>query len=210
MQKEYLSAAAEVLSDQGVDENLGLSNDEASSRLAKTGPNKLEEAEKTPLWKRFFEQMADPMVIMLIVAAVISALTGLVKGEPDFADVAIIMFVVIVNSVLGVVQEAKSEEALEALQEMSAAQSKVLRDGKLVGEYKIAELPRVQLVSKMLGKELDDLSEIKSDSAAEIAARVVSQCVVMRLSPPGSQPRLNVAVRIGTVTRSDRCSCPSA
>ena len=105
MQKEYLSAAAEVLSDQGVDEYLGLSNDEASSRLAKTGPNKLEEAEKTPLWKRFFEQMADPMVIMLIVAAVISALTGMVKGEADFADVAIIMFVVIVNSVLGVVQE---------------------------------------------------------------------------------------------------------
>ena len=105
MQKEYLSAAAEVLSDQGVDENLGLSDDEASSRLAKTGPNKLEEAEKTPLWKRFFEQMADPMVIMLIVAAVISALTGMVKGEADFADVAIIMFVVIVNSVLGVVRQ---------------------------------------------------------------------------------------------------------
>ena len=140
MQKEYLSAAAEVLSDQGVDENLGLSNDEASSRLAKTGPNKLEEAEKTPLWKRFFEQMADPMVIMLIVAAIISALTGMVKGEADFADVAIIMFVVIVNSVLGVVQEAKSEEALEALQEMSAAQSKVLRDGKLV------HLPSAELV----------------------------------------------------------------
>ena len=99
MQKEYLSAAAEVLSDQGVDENLGLSTGEASSRLAKTGPNKLEEAEKTPLWKRFFEQMADPMVIMLIAAAVISALTGMIKGEPDFADVAIIMFVVIVNSV---------------------------------------------------------------------------------------------------------------
>ena len=140
MQKEYLSAAAEVLSDQGVDEHLGLSTGEASSRLAKTGPNKLEEAEKTPLWKRFFEQMADPMVIMLIVAAVISALTGMVKGEPDFADVFIIMFVVIVNSVLGVVQEAKSEEALEALQEMSAAQSKVLRDGKLV------HLPSAELV----------------------------------------------------------------
>lgn len=92
------------------------------------------------MWKRFFEQMADPMVIMLIVAAVISALTGMVKGEADFADVAIIMFVVIVNSVLGVVQEAKSEEALEALQEMSAAQSKVLRDGKLV------HLPSAELV----------------------------------------------------------------
>ena len=107
---------------------------------AKKDPSKLEEAEKTPLLKRFFEQMADPMGIMLIVAAVISALTGMVKGEPDFADVAIIMFVVIVNSVLGVVQEAKSEEALEALQEMSAAQSKVLRDGKLV------HLPSAELV----------------------------------------------------------------
>ena len=153
MQKEYLSAAAEVLSDQGVDENLGLSDDEASSRLAKTGPNKLEEAEKTPLWKRFFEQMADPMVIMLIVAAVISALTGMVKGEPDFADVVIIMFVVIVNSVLGVVQEAKSEEALEALQEMSAAQSKVMRDGKLYG------LP-VSLYTSGMGVNADTMEKL--------------------------------------------------
>ena len=60
MQKEYLSAAAEVLSDQGVDENLGLSNDEASSRLAKTGPNKLEEAEKTPLWTVSYTHLTLP------------------------------------------------------------------------------------------------------------------------------------------------------
>ena len=80
------------------------------------------------------------MVIMLIVAAVISAVTGMVQGEPEWADVIIIMVVVIINSVLGVVQEAKSEQALEALQEMSAAQSKVMRDGKLV------HLPSAELV----------------------------------------------------------------
>ena len=84
------------------------------------------------MWKRFFEQMGDPMVIMLLVAAAISVITGFIQGEPEWADAAIILSVVILNSVLGVIQEAKSEQALEALQEMSAAQSKVIRDGKMV------------------------------------------------------------------------------
>ena len=130
--KEYLSSSEDVLREQGTDAEAGLSSAEAVSRQEKFGPNKLEEAEKTPLWIRFFQQMADPMVIMLIVAAIISAVTGAIQGEIDFADVIIIMTVVIINSALGVIQEAKSEEALAALQEMSAAQSKVIRDGKLV------------------------------------------------------------------------------
>ena len=130
--KEYLSSSEDVLREQGTDAEAGLSSAEAVSRQGKFGPNKLEEAEKTPLWIRFFQQMADPMVIMLIVAAIISAVTGAIQGEIDFADVIIIMTVVIINSALGVIQEAKSEEALAALQEMSAAQSKVIRDGKLV------------------------------------------------------------------------------
>ena len=130
--KEYLSSSEDVLREQGTDAEAGLSSTEAASRQKKFGPNKLEEAEKTPLWIRFFQQMADPMVIMLIVAAIISAVTGAIQGEIDFADVIIIMTVVIINSALGVIQEAKSEEALAALQEMSAAQSKVIRDGKLV------------------------------------------------------------------------------
>ena len=138
--KEYLSSADDVLSAQGTDGESGLSEAVASERLAKHGPNKLKEEEKTPLWIRFFQQMADPMVIMLIVAAIISAATGMIKGEADWADVIIIMFVVVVNSVLGVAQEAKSEEALAALQEMSAAQSKVMRGGKLV------HLPSSELV----------------------------------------------------------------
>ncbi len=130
--REYLSSSDDVLREQGTDAEAGLSSSEVEKRQAKYGPNKLKEEEKTPLWIRFFQQMADPMVIMLIVAAVISAVTGAIQGEIDFADVIIIMTVVIINSALGVIQEAKSEEALAALQEMSAAQSKVMRDGKLV------------------------------------------------------------------------------
>ena len=130
--KEYLSSVRDVVAAQGTDEQSGLGTDVAARRLTEHGPNKLDEAEKTPLWIRFFQQMADPMVIMLIAAAAISAITGAIQGEVDFADVIIIMAVVIINSALGVIQEAKSEEALAALQEMSAAQSKVIRDGKLV------------------------------------------------------------------------------
>ena len=130
--KEYLASAEEVLEEQSTSAASGLTAAEAQSRLASVGPNKLDEEEKTPMWKRFFEQMGDPMVIMLLVAAAISVITGFIQGEPEWADAAIILSVVILNSVLGVIQEAKSEQALEALQEMSAAQSKVIRDGKMV------------------------------------------------------------------------------
>lgn len=130
--KEYLASAEEVLEEQSTSAASGLTAAEAQSRLASVGPNKLDEEEKTPMWKRFFEQMGDPMVIMLLVAAAISVITGFIQGEPEWADAAIILSVVILNSVLGVIQEAKSEQALEALQEMSAAQSKVIRDGKIV------------------------------------------------------------------------------
>ena len=138
MEKEYLASAEDVLEAQSSNAETGLTGAVAQQRLSEFGPNKLDEEEKTPLWKRFFEQMADPMVIMLIVAAAISAITGTIQGEPEWADVIIILTVVVINSVLGVVQEAKSEQALAALQEMSAAQSKVIRDGKMTvidGDY---------------------------------------------------------------------------
>ena len=129
--KEYLSSAADVISAQKTDAEVGLSDAEAASRLETHGPNKLKEAPKESIIKRFFAQMADPMVIMLLVAAAISAAEGIYTGEGGIADVVIILFVVVINSVLGVVQEGKAEEALAALQEMSAAQSKVIRDGRL-------------------------------------------------------------------------------
>ncbi len=131
--KPYLQDSSSVLQEQGSNAESGLSALEAGKRLEQNGPNKLDEGEKTPLWKRFFAQMADPMIIMLLVAAVVSAIVGIYEGGNDgWADVGIILFVVILNSVLGVVQESKAEEALGALQEMAAAQSKVVRDGRIV------------------------------------------------------------------------------
>ena len=130
--REYLTSASDVLAEVKTDATTGITAAEAQTRLGMYGPNKLKEAENDPLWKRFFAMMADPMVIMLIIAAIISAVTGMAQGEADFADVFIIMFVVVLNSVLGVVQEYQAENALAALQEMSAAQSKVVRDGRQI------------------------------------------------------------------------------
>ncbi|MBS4873503.1 MAG: cation-translocating P-type ATPase [Atopobium minutum] len=138
--REYLVEAQEVLTEVGSSELEGLSTGVAQQRLQQSGPNKLQEAQKDPVWKRFFSQMADPMIFMLLIAAVISALEGLYKGSVDFADVIIILFVVILNSVLGVIQESKAEEALAALQEMTAATSKVVRDGAQI------EVPSSELV----------------------------------------------------------------
>ncbi|OUO95211.1 cation-translocating P-type ATPase [Cloacibacillus sp. An23] len=127
--KEYLSSYEEVLREQGSSPE-GLSGREAAERLERFGRNKLKEGEKTPLWRRFLDELADPMIIILIVAAVISGVTAFYEGE-SYADVIIIMFVVVINAVLGVVQESKAEAAIAALQEIAAATSKALRDGKL-------------------------------------------------------------------------------
>ena len=111
----------------------GLTSEEAGKRLEQNGKNKLAEAKKDSLLKRFFDQMKDPMIIILLVAAAISAVTDFIEnGLSVPTDSLIILFVVIVNAVLGVVQESKAEKAIEALQEMSAATTKTLRDGKVV------------------------------------------------------------------------------
>ncbi len=109
----------------------GLSAAEAQRRLEENGRNKLEAAPGKSLLRRFLEQLADPMIIILLAAAAISGVLAVVEGE-SFADVIIILAVVLVNAVLGVYQESKAEKAIEALQEMSAATSKVLRDGHLI------------------------------------------------------------------------------
>ncbi|MDD4851334.1 MAG: cation-translocating P-type ATPase [Gemmiger sp.] len=107
----------------------GLTAAAAAERLAKHGPNKLKEAEKPTLLQRFLAQLKDPMLIILMVAAAVSAVTSLMQGE-SLAEVFIILLVVLLNAVLGVVQESKAEAAIEALQTMTAATCKVLRDGK--------------------------------------------------------------------------------
>ena len=127
--KEYLQTSQKVLQDlKSASE--GLSSEEALKRLEQNGKNKLKEAEKVPLLVRFLNQLKDPMVLILLAAAVISGITAAYAGE-SFADVIIILVVVIINAVLGVYQESKAEKAIEALQAISAATSKVMRDGKL-------------------------------------------------------------------------------
>ena len=108
----------------------GLSSKEAADRLLANGKNKLAEGKKDSLLKRFINQLMDPMILILLAAAAISGVLAVVEGE-SFADVIIILAVVVINAVLGVYQESKAEKAIEALQEMSAATSKVLRDGKI-------------------------------------------------------------------------------
>ncbi len=124
----YLKSVDETLDELKVYDE-GLTSAQAEKKLAENGKNKLAEAKKDSLIKRFFAQMADPMILVLIAAAVVSGITSFYAGE-SFADVIIIMAVVIINAVLGVYQESKAEKAIEALQEMAAATSKVLRDGK--------------------------------------------------------------------------------
>ena len=109
----------------------GLTPEQAAARLARDGRNALTEPPKPSLVKRFFQQLADPMILVLLAAALISAITSAYAHE-SFADVIIILIVVIINAVLGVYQESKAEQAIAALKELSAAHSRVLRGGKLV------------------------------------------------------------------------------
>lgn len=129
-QNESDAVLGEVGSQSG-----GLSTEEAQHRLAANGKNKLAEGKKTPIIVKFFKQLSDPMIIILMIAAVVSLVLTLVQeaspSVQDFADVIIIAAVVLLNAILGVVQESKAEQAIEALQNMTEAHCKVLRDGKM-------------------------------------------------------------------------------
>ncbi len=114
----------------------GLSSSEAEKRLAANGRNKLAEPEKQTMMQKFIGSLADPMIMMLIAAAAIQALVTVLEnsGTPrlsDFTDVFVIMIVVVINTIMSLVQESKAEGAMEALMQMTAATSKVLRDGEI-------------------------------------------------------------------------------
>lgn len=129
----YLKSAEESLKAAGSTEN-GLTNAEAEKRLKQNGENKLAAKPKTPFVVKFLKQLLDPMIIILIAAAAVSLVLTLVGEEQakpeDFADVIIITAVVLLNAFLGVMQESKAEQAIEALQSMTESHCRVLRDGK--------------------------------------------------------------------------------
>ena len=132
--QRYLETTEQVLASVG-SSSTGLSAEEAAKRLEQNGKNKLVQPPKESLVKKFLKAMTDPMTLLLLAAAVISTGTtvyqNLVRHEHEsYADLFIILFVVIVNTVLSLVQESKAEHAIESLMEMTAATSKILRDGR--------------------------------------------------------------------------------
>lgn len=130
MKKTYTQTTEEVLESLSVGAD-GLTTEEASKRHATYGPNKLAEGNKPTLLQKFLAQLKDPMLIILMAAAAVSAVTSIIAGE-SLAEVAIILVVVLLNAILGVIQESKAEAAIEALQTMTAATCKVIRDGKQI------------------------------------------------------------------------------
>ena len=128
--KDYLKGSADVLAELASSPD-GLTESEAEARLQQNGKNKLVEGKKESLLRRFLKQLAEPMTIILIAAAVISAVMAVMNNEFP-SDVIIIMAVVLINAVLGVVQESKAEKAIAALQEIAAATSKVIRGGRQI------------------------------------------------------------------------------
>ena len=150
----------------------GLSSAEAEKRLAENGKNKLVEAKKESMIHRFLKQLAEPMTIILLVAAAISAIMEIYTGitEDHFAfptDVVIILAVVLINAILGVIQESKAEKAIEALQEMSKAQAKVLRDGK-----------QISIASEDL--VVGDIIILEAGDAVPADARII-ECASMKI-----------------------------
>ena len=127
MDKDYNRSPQEVLDELHTSAQ-GLTPEETEARLAKHGPNKLKEAEKPSVFQRFLTQLKDPMLLILMAAAAVSAVTNALSNE-SFTEVFIILAVVLLNAILGVVQESKAEAAIEALQTMTAAKCKVLRGG---------------------------------------------------------------------------------
>lgn len=128
MKEIYRQSVEEVLEELKTTEK-GLTQREAAARQEKYGPNKLKEAAKATALQRFFKQLKDPMLIILLAAAAVSAATDFIAGE-SFTESIIILVVVLLNAVMGVIQESKAEAAIEALQTMTAAKCKVLRDEK--------------------------------------------------------------------------------
>ena len=169
--KFYCSSTQDTMKHLETSE-VGLSAQEAQTRLEKNGKNKLAEGKKETLLHRFLKQLAEPMTIILIVAAAISAgleiYNGISQNHWEFpADVVIILAVVLINAILGVFQESKAEQAIEALQQIAAATSKVIRDGK-------------QITVKSEDLVVGDIIVLEAGDSVPADARII-ECASMKI-----------------------------
>lgn len=127
----HSNSVQDVLKHLNVDEKTGLTCHSASERLDEYGENRLKAKKKKTVLQRFFDQFKDVMIVILIIAALISFVVSLYEGE-DLFEPALILIIVVLNAIMGVVQESKAEKALEALQKLSAPKARVLRDGSII------------------------------------------------------------------------------
>lgn len=133
--------AAEVLQEMGCTSEQGLTQQEAAARRVRCGENALQKGKKKGNFRRFLLQFGDVMVLILLAAAAVSFVTSLIEGKADFADPLLILGIVMANAIIGTVQEAKAERALEALNTMAAPEATVLRDGERVTLQSAALVP---------------------------------------------------------------------
>ena len=121
----------QVLKDLNANQTVGLSEKEVVSQREAYGENKLRERKKKTNAQRFFEQFKDAMIIILLIAAGISFWVACIEGNPkEFFEPVLILLIVVLNAIMGVMQESKAEKALDALKNMSAPHARVLRDGE--------------------------------------------------------------------------------
>ncbi len=127
----YVKPRPEVLKELGSEVEVGLKSAQIEELRAKYGENRLKEKRKKTNFQRFLEQFKDVMIIILIIAALVSFVIACIEGNPkEFFEPALILLIVLLNAIIGVMQESKAEKALDALKNMSAPHARVLRDGK--------------------------------------------------------------------------------
>lgn len=184
----------------------GLSSAEAKARIEKYGPNELEAEEKRSLLQKFLDQFKDFMIAVLLVAAAVSAFVGVAEGE-GVADAVVILIVVILNAIMGVFQEAKAEEAIDALKDMASPDAKVRRDGQ-VHTVKSFDLVPGDVVLLEAGDvvpadiRLVEASSLKVEEAALTGESVPVEKEIIDLSgkDAGIGDRLNMAFSSTNIT----------
>lgn len=119
----------EVLKKLQTDRRNGLKQEEIKARQQNYGKNKLKDKPRESIFIKFIKQFNDFMIIILIIASIISAVVSSIQGENDYIDCIIIIAIVVLNAIMGVIQEAKAEKSIEALQEMTPPKAKVVREG---------------------------------------------------------------------------------
>ncbi|MBS4883862.1 MAG: calcium-translocating P-type ATPase, PMCA-type [Amedibacillus dolichus] len=130
MMNPYFDSKEEVLTALESDEAQGLRSEQVKSKQAQFGRNQLVEKKKKTNWQRFVDQFKDTMIIILLIAAAVSFGIAMVEGDvAEFFEPALILLIVILNAIMGVLQESKAEKALDALKSLSAPHARVLRDG---------------------------------------------------------------------------------